>query len=87
MDRFAEMVPERVRALAYYSGRPGQQAEAASGLKLIDLGSNRESIWPRSVGDPGHGGSRPPGSSVSGQRHDCAARAPRRTPWRLAQTS
>jgi histidinol-phosphate aminotransferase len=47
MGRFAEMVPERVRALAsYVPGKPIQQAEAESGMKMIKLGSNENPFGP-----------------------------------------
>jgi histidinol-phosphate aminotransferase len=47
MGKFAEMVPERVRALAsYVPGKPIQQAEAESGMKMIKLGSNENPFGP-----------------------------------------
>jgi histidinol-phosphate aminotransferase len=47
MGKFAEMVPERVRALAsYIPGKPIQQAEAESGMKMIKLGSNENPFGP-----------------------------------------
>jgi histidinol-phosphate aminotransferase len=47
MGKFAEMVPERVRALAsYVPGRPIQQAEAEFGVKMIKLGSNENPLGP-----------------------------------------
>jgi histidinol-phosphate aminotransferase len=47
MGKFAEMVPERVRALAsYVPGKPIQQAEAESGRKMIKLGSNENPFGP-----------------------------------------
>ncbi len=47
MGKFAEMVPERVRALAnYIPGKPIHQAEAESGLKMIKLGSNENPFGP-----------------------------------------
>ncbi|HEX9201453.1 MAG TPA: histidinol-phosphate transaminase [Acidobacteriaceae bacterium] len=47
MGKFAELVPERVRALAaYVPGKPIQQAEAESGLKMIKLGSNENPFGP-----------------------------------------
>jgi histidinol-phosphate aminotransferase len=47
MGKFAEMVPERVRALAsYIPGKPIQQAEAESGVKMIKLGSNENPFGP-----------------------------------------
>jgi histidinol-phosphate aminotransferase len=47
MGKFAEMVPERVRALASYTpGKPIRQAEAESGVKMIKLGSNENPFGP-----------------------------------------
>jgi histidinol-phosphate aminotransferase len=47
MGKFAEMVPERVRALAsYIPGKPIHQAEAESGVKMIKLGSNENPLGP-----------------------------------------
>jgi histidinol-phosphate aminotransferase len=47
MGKFAEMVPERVRALAsYIPGKPIQQAEAEFGVKMIKLGSNENPFGP-----------------------------------------
>jgi histidinol-phosphate aminotransferase len=47
MGKFAEMVPERVRALAsYIPGKRIQQAEAESGLRMIKLGSNENPFGP-----------------------------------------
>lgn len=47
MGKFAELVPERVRALAsYVPGKPIQQAEAESGVKMIKLGSNENPFGP-----------------------------------------
>ncbi len=47
MGKFAELVPERVRALAsYIPGKPIQQAEAESGVKMIKLGSNENPFGP-----------------------------------------
>ena len=47
MGKFAELVPERVRALAsYVPGKPIQQAEAESGMKMIKLGSNENPFGP-----------------------------------------
>ena len=47
MGKFAEMVPERVRALAsYVPGKPIHQAEAESGVKMIKLGSNENPFGP-----------------------------------------
>ncbi len=47
MGKFAEMVPERVRALAsYVPGKPIRQAEAESGVKMIKLGSNENPFGP-----------------------------------------
>jgi histidinol-phosphate aminotransferase len=47
MGKFAELVPERVRALAsYIPGKPIQQAEAESGVKMIKLGSNENPLGP-----------------------------------------
>jgi histidinol-phosphate aminotransferase len=47
MGKFAELVPERVRALAsYIPGKPIQQAEVESGLKMIKLGSNENPFGP-----------------------------------------
>jgi histidinol-phosphate aminotransferase len=47
MGKFAELVPERVRALAsYVPGKPIQQAEAETGLKMIKLGSNENPFGP-----------------------------------------
>jgi histidinol-phosphate aminotransferase len=47
MGKFADLVPERVRALAaYVPGKPIQQAEAESGLKMIKLGSNENPFGP-----------------------------------------
>jgi histidinol-phosphate aminotransferase len=47
MGKFAEMVPERVRALAsYVPGKPIQQAEAEFGVKMIKLGSNENPFGP-----------------------------------------
>jgi len=47
MGKFAEIVPERVRALAsYIPGKPIQQAEAESGRKMIKLGSNENPFGP-----------------------------------------
>jgi histidinol-phosphate aminotransferase len=47
MGKFAELVPERVRALAsYVPGKPIQQAEAESGVKMIKLGSNENPLGP-----------------------------------------
>jgi histidinol-phosphate aminotransferase len=47
MGKFAEMVPERVRALVpYVPGKPIQKAEAESGVKMIKLGSNENPFGP-----------------------------------------
>jgi histidinol-phosphate aminotransferase len=47
MSKFAEMVPERVRALAsYVPGKPIRLAEAESGMKMIKLGSNENPFGP-----------------------------------------
>jgi histidinol-phosphate aminotransferase len=47
MSKFAEMVPERVRALApYVPGKPIRQAEAESGMKMVKLGSNENPFGP-----------------------------------------
>lgn len=47
MGKFAEMVPERVRALAsYVPGKPIQQAEAETGREMIKLGSNENPFGP-----------------------------------------
>jgi histidinol-phosphate aminotransferase len=47
MGKFADLVPERVRALAsYVPGKPIQQAEAETGIKMIKLGSNENSFGP-----------------------------------------
>jgi histidinol-phosphate aminotransferase len=47
MGKFAELVPERVRALAsYVPGKPIQQAEAEFGVKMIKLGSNENPFGP-----------------------------------------
>jgi histidinol-phosphate aminotransferase len=47
MGKFAEIVPERVRALAsYVPGKPIQQAEAEFGVKMIKLGSNENPFGP-----------------------------------------
>ncbi len=47
MGKFADLVPERVRALAaYVPGKPIQQAEAESGLKMHKLGSNENPFGP-----------------------------------------
>jgi histidinol-phosphate aminotransferase len=47
MGKFAEMVPERVRALAsYVPGKPIQHAEAESGRKMVKLGSNENPFGP-----------------------------------------
>ncbi len=47
MGKFAELVPERVRALAsYVPGKRIQQAEAESGVKMIKLGSNENPFGP-----------------------------------------
>jgi histidinol-phosphate aminotransferase len=40
MGKFAEIVPERVRALTHYHSKPIQRTEAESGLPIINLGSN-----------------------------------------------
>jgi histidinol-phosphate aminotransferase len=40
MGKFAEIVPERVRALTHYHVRPIPQAEAEDGLPMVNLGSN-----------------------------------------------
>jgi len=47
MGKFAEMVPERVRALAsYIPGKRIQQAEAESGVRMVKLGSNENPLGP-----------------------------------------
>jgi histidinol-phosphate aminotransferase len=47
MSKFAEMVPERVRALAsYVPGKPIRQAESESGMKMTKLGSNENPFGP-----------------------------------------
>ena len=47
MGKFAELVPERVRALAsYVPGKRIQQAEAESGVRMIKLGSNENPFGP-----------------------------------------
>ena len=47
MGKFAELVPERVRALvSYVPGKPIQQAEAESGVKMVKLGSNENPFGP-----------------------------------------
>jgi histidinol-phosphate aminotransferase len=47
MGKFAELVPERVRALAsYIPGKRIQQAEAESGVRMIKLGSNENPFGP-----------------------------------------
>jgi len=45
MGKFAELVPERVRALAsHIPNKPVQQIEAESGMKMITLGSNENPV-------------------------------------------
>ncbi len=86
MGKFAEMVPERVRALTcYLPGKPIQQAEAESGLKMIKLGSNENPFGPSPTRNPGHGGRSTLRPSISGQRHDSATRASCRASRHLAQ--
>ena len=47
MGKFAEMVPERVRALAnYIPEKPIHQAGAESGLKMTNLGLNENPFGP-----------------------------------------
>jgi histidinol-phosphate aminotransferase len=47
MGKFAELVPERIRALAsYVPGKPIHQAEAESGVKMVKLGSNENPFGP-----------------------------------------
>jgi len=47
MGKFAELVPERVRALAsYIPGKRIQQDEAESGVKMVKLGSNENPLGP-----------------------------------------
>lgn len=47
MGKFAELIPERVQALApYVPGKPIKQAEAESGVKMIKLGSNENPLGP-----------------------------------------
>lgn len=47
MGRFAELVPERIRALAsYISGKRMQPAEAISAAKMLRLGSNENPFGP-----------------------------------------
>ncbi|MDR3762753.1 MAG: histidinol-phosphate transaminase [Acidobacteriota bacterium] len=47
MGKFAEIVPEHVRALpAYVPGKPIQQAEAEYGVKMTKLGSNENPFGP-----------------------------------------
>jgi histidinol-phosphate aminotransferase len=47
MGKFAEMMPGHVRALvSYIPGKPIQQAEAESGVKMIKLGSNENPFGP-----------------------------------------
>jgi histidinol-phosphate aminotransferase len=47
MGKFAELVPERVRALAsYVPVKPVQQVEAESGMEMIALGSNENPFGP-----------------------------------------
>src|SRR6202158_3900288 len=47
MGKFAEMVPERVRALtSYIPGKRIQQAEAESGVRMVKLGSNENPFGP-----------------------------------------
>jgi histidinol-phosphate aminotransferase len=47
MGKFAELVPERVRALAsYVPGKRMQQVEAESGIKSVKLGSNENPFGP-----------------------------------------
>lgn len=47
MGRFAELVPERIRALAsYISGKRMQSEEAASAARLVRLGSNENPFGP-----------------------------------------
>jgi len=55
MGKFAELVPERVRALAsYIPGKPIQQAEAESGVKMIKLVPTKI-LWTSPLAHPGHG--------------------------------
>jgi len=49
MGKFAEIVPERVRALTQYHSKPIQQAEAESGLPMVNLGSNENPFGPSSL--------------------------------------
>ncbi len=68
MGKFAELVPERVRALAHYvPGKPIQQAEAESGLKMIKLGSNENPFGPVSARNPCHGSRSRAGPPLSRQ--------------------
>lgn len=47
MGKFAEIVPEHVRALpAYVPGKPIQQAEAEYGVKMTKMGSNENPFGP-----------------------------------------
>src|SRR5689334_13687922 len=47
MGKFAELVPERVRALAtYIPGKRVQQSEAELGLLMVKLGSNENPFGP-----------------------------------------
>ena len=47
MGKFAELVPDRVRALAsYIPGKRTQQAEAESGVRMVKLGSNENPFGP-----------------------------------------
>lgn len=47
MNKFSELVPERIRALgAYVPGKPMKQAEAESGVKCIKMASNENPFGP-----------------------------------------
>jgi histidinol-phosphate aminotransferase len=47
MGKFAELVPERIRALAStVPGKPSQPAEPEAGMEMIQLGSNENPLGP-----------------------------------------
>jgi histidinol-phosphate aminotransferase len=52
MGKFAEIIPERVRALKHYHSKPIPQVEAESGLPMLNLSCNENPFGPSPLAIP-----------------------------------
>ncbi len=79
MGKFAELVPEHVRALpAYVPGKPIHQAEAEFGVKMTKLGSNENPFGPsplavKAIEQAARGGNFYPDTDMTALRERLAA--------------